>query len=162
MSRHQQGWSSSWRLREESVPCLFQLLEAICIRWLGPFPLQLQGLHGFPGSLARPSQTKLACWEWNLHSISFSSGLSSSEPVGGRSPTWRRLGKASADAICYWFAKRATILSHLAHLPGFQPHFDPSAHLTIIAHSFSMIFHVISQNSCISGTITFCTTDEEI
>ena len=106
MSRHQQGWVLLEAPGKNLFPCLFQLLEALCIRWLWPFP-PAQGLHGFPGSLARPSPDKTCCWERNLHSISFSSGLSSSEPVGGRSPTWRRSGKASADAICYWFAKES-------------------------------------------------------
>ena len=106
MSRHQQGWVLLEAPGKNLFPCLFQLLEAPCIRGLWPFP-PAQGLHGFPGSLVRPSPDKTCCWERDPHSIPFGSGLSSLEPVGRRSPTWRRLWKASADAICCWFAKES-------------------------------------------------------
>ena len=108
MSRHQQGWVLLEAPGKNLFPCLFQLLEAPCIRGLWPFP-PAQGLHGFPGSLVRPSPDKTCCWERDPHSKPFGSGLSSLEPVGRRSPTWRRLWKASADAICCWFPMSASL-----------------------------------------------------
>ena len=104
MSRHQQGWVLLEAPGKNLFPCLFQLPESLCIRWLWPLP-PAQGLYGFPRSLARPSPDKTCCWERDPHFIAFGSGLSSPEPAGG-SPTWR-LRKVSADAICCWFAKES-------------------------------------------------------